>query len=141
MSYTPTEWQTDDTVTAEKLNKIENGIADSSKRVTIYIKEVLVEGIHDHYGIFESAESDNKISIEDWTYICNNYSLNEINVLFEANESSDVRPVGAIIEYWQGDASAEPTEAGYIMFLSFQGDYDYRSDLTLAYSEGEDRFS
>ena len=30
MSYTPTEWQTGDIVTAEKLNKIENGIAGVS---------------------------------------------------------------------------------------------------------------
>lgn len=30
MSYTPTEWQTGDTITAEKLNKLENGVADSS---------------------------------------------------------------------------------------------------------------
>ena len=29
MSYTPTEWATGDTVTAEKLNKIEGGIASA----------------------------------------------------------------------------------------------------------------
>lgn len=29
MSYTPTEWATGDVVTAEKLNKIENGIASA----------------------------------------------------------------------------------------------------------------
>ena len=30
MSYTPTEWTTGDTITAEKLNKIEGGIEDAS---------------------------------------------------------------------------------------------------------------
>lgn len=29
MAYTPTEWQSGDIVTSEKLNKIENGIADA----------------------------------------------------------------------------------------------------------------
>ena len=29
MSYTPTNWQTGDTITAEKLNKMESGIADA----------------------------------------------------------------------------------------------------------------
>ena len=27
MAYTPTNWQTGDTITAEKLNKLENGVA------------------------------------------------------------------------------------------------------------------
>lgn len=30
MSYTPTEWNTGDIVTAEKLNKLENGVAGGS---------------------------------------------------------------------------------------------------------------
>lgn len=30
MSYTPTEWQTGDTITAEKLNKMENGIQNAN---------------------------------------------------------------------------------------------------------------
>jgi hypothetical protein len=29
MSYTPTTWQTGDTITAEKLNKLENGVANA----------------------------------------------------------------------------------------------------------------
>ena len=28
MAYTPTEWKTGDIVTAEKLNKLENGLAN-----------------------------------------------------------------------------------------------------------------
>jgi len=34
MAYTPTEWQTGDTVTAEKLNNIENGIAEIESGIT-----------------------------------------------------------------------------------------------------------
>lgn len=36
MSYTPTQWATGDTVTAEKLNKMENGIAAATKLVINY---------------------------------------------------------------------------------------------------------
>lgn len=33
MAYTPTEWVTGDTITAEKLNKLEQGIASSAMEV------------------------------------------------------------------------------------------------------------
>ena len=33
MSYTPTEWETGDVVTAEKLNKLEGGVEKASKHV------------------------------------------------------------------------------------------------------------
>lgn len=35
MSYTPTEWQTGDTITAEKLNNMENGIAEANYPLVI----------------------------------------------------------------------------------------------------------
>ncbi len=35
MAYTPTEWQTGDIVTAEKLNKIENGLSTVSNTIVI----------------------------------------------------------------------------------------------------------
>ena len=35
MAYTPTEWNCGDTITAEKMNKIEQGIADSGGVLTI----------------------------------------------------------------------------------------------------------
>lgn len=37
MSYTPTNWQTGDTVTAEKLNKMEQGIASPIVTITCHI--------------------------------------------------------------------------------------------------------
>lgn len=45
MSYTPTNWQTGDTVTAEKLNKMEQGIAtDDALVVPIYHEVAYPEG-------------------------------------------------------------------------------------------------
>ena len=35
MSYTPTNWQTGDIVTADKLNKLENGVASGGMLITI----------------------------------------------------------------------------------------------------------
>lgn len=37
MSYTPTEWVNGDTITAEKLNKIEQGIADNRGKWPMFI--------------------------------------------------------------------------------------------------------
>lgn len=35
MSYTPTTWRTGDTVTAQKMNKLENGVGDlSSEKIS-----------------------------------------------------------------------------------------------------------
>lgn len=41
VSYTPTVWETDDIITAEKLNKIENGVKDAnSTEIIVYNFEV-----------------------------------------------------------------------------------------------------
>lgn len=37
MSYTPTNWQTGDTITAEKLNKMESGISANDTALTPFI--------------------------------------------------------------------------------------------------------
>ena len=39
MSYTPTEWKTGDIITAEKLNKLENGISSNSSVNVVFITE------------------------------------------------------------------------------------------------------
>lgn len=39
MSYTPTEWVTGDIITAEKLNKIENGIASVGGMLIVTVSE------------------------------------------------------------------------------------------------------
>lgn len=40
MSYTPTNWQTGDTVTAEKLNKLEQGVSDAGGGIVVASAEV-----------------------------------------------------------------------------------------------------
>ena len=40
MSYTPTTWNTGDTITATKLNKIENGIANAGSAMIVTSSEV-----------------------------------------------------------------------------------------------------
>lgn len=44
MAYTPTVWATGDTITAEKLNKAEQGIAAASEIVGLFPIGVTVEG-------------------------------------------------------------------------------------------------
>lgn len=39
MSYTPTSWNTGDTITASALNKIENGIANAGSAVIVHTNE------------------------------------------------------------------------------------------------------
>lgn len=45
MSYTPTEWSNGDVITAEKLNKLENGVADcgesSSELLMVHITQTI----------------------------------------------------------------------------------------------------
>ena len=38
MSYTPTQWQTGDTITAERLNNMESGIEDGQTLVVTITK-------------------------------------------------------------------------------------------------------
>lgn len=49
MSYEPTEWKTGDVITSEKLNKIENGIANSGRVIyqDITITEIEDGAIYD----------------------------------------------------------------------------------------------
>ena len=47
MAYTPTVWATGDVITAEKLNKAENGIADANAKNAVFtITETNVDGVH-----------------------------------------------------------------------------------------------
>lgn len=64
MAYTPTEWQTGDIVTAEKLNKLENGVADSSGGILavnlILEEDSSVPSLDKTYAEIASAIENNK---------------------------------------------------------------------------------
>ena len=55
MSYTPTTWQTGDTITATKLNKIENGIANAGGGFDAFIYKERGTGNWQIIGDFNSA--------------------------------------------------------------------------------------
>ena len=44
MSYTPTNWQTGDVITAEKLNKLENGVSSASGEEIFTVTFTEIEG-------------------------------------------------------------------------------------------------
>ena len=44
MSYTPTNWQTGDTITAEKLNKMESGISANDTALTPFVVTLIPTG-------------------------------------------------------------------------------------------------
>ena len=57
MAYTPTEWRTGDVITAEKLNKLENGISDNSSVNVVFITDTsgsLDKTAGELYSTFES---------------------------------------------------------------------------------------
>lgn len=62
MSYTPTNWQTGDTVTAEKLNKMEQGIENAvSFIVTITLEYDTLVADKTYQQIFDAALAGNSI--------------------------------------------------------------------------------
>lgn len=42
MGYTKNEWATGDTITAEKLNNLENGVKDASDRGIVVYKALMI---------------------------------------------------------------------------------------------------
>lgn len=61
MSYEPTNWQTGDIVTAEKLNKLENGVASGILVVNMVLDEDMdVPMLDKTYAEIESALENNK---------------------------------------------------------------------------------
>ena len=65
MAYTPINWQTGDTITAEKLNKMDNGWGTQNNSVTHYSGSITTE----NWGNYSGAEVDidNKITAESIT--------------------------------------------------------------------------
>lgn len=65
MTYTPINWQTGDTITAEKMNKMDNGWGSQNNTVTYYSGSLTTE----NWGNYSGAEVDidNKITAESIT--------------------------------------------------------------------------
>lgn len=76
MSYTPTNWQTGDTITAEKLNKLENGVASGGGG-----------------GLFKiTATLNNETWSVDKTFneIVSAYNNGMLIVLYDTNDGYDI---------------------------------------------------
>ena len=72
MSYTKTTWQTGDTVTAEKLNNIENGIEDiytDDNPIFVVIEDADTSTLSKTYAEIVSALTAHKVCIIFVTYI------------------------------------------------------------------------
>lgn len=61
MSYTPTEWETGQTITAEKPNKLEQGVADAGDIVIITSH---YEGEDDEYSVLDATWSELKSAMD-----------------------------------------------------------------------------
>ena len=75
MSYTPTNWQTGDTITAEKMNNIENGIVNAPK-VAVVSLDAEGFGTASHifgYVVYATYEDNRWVVIADddleWVHI------------------------------------------------------------------------
>lgn len=47
MAYEPTQWQAGDTITSAKLNKLEQGVSDSSNNGGVFIVEITATEVED----------------------------------------------------------------------------------------------
>lgn len=59
MSYTPTNWKTGDKITAEKLNKLENGVGNSEADISSEVASWLSE----HVNVTEGVNIDDSLSV------------------------------------------------------------------------------
>lgn len=98
MSYTPTNWQTGDTVTAEKLNKMEQGIADSGYWIKLVPDMNLMTFV-----VPQDIAEEVQAKISDINVNINGF------ILYDTNDTL-ITVVGGI----KTSASADPSVIGYI---------------------------
>ncbi len=60
MSYTPTEWETGQTITAEKLNKLEQGVADAGGGLVVTITD----------GVMNKTYNEIKQALQSGPVVC-----------------------------------------------------------------------
>lgn len=66
MSYTPTEWKTGDVITAERLNKAEQGIKDAHDNATDISSEIstgVASWLDEHVNVTEGVNIDDTLSV------------------------------------------------------------------------------
>lgn len=103
MSYTPTEWKDGDIITAEKLNKLENGISTSASPLIIYL-----ESTNNHTTII-----DTNLTIADF--------INAIIITIEASDSEILHlHYPETIQYNSGneDISIYSSNTGQVFFYT-----------------------
>lgn len=116
MAYTPTEWECGDTVTAEKLNALERGIAEMNAE---YVPNewacgdvITAERLnHMEQGIAEGCGGSSDFSIAEVTVVNNSqmeaYAVGNCPAVFEANEIGEGSP--ATVYYTLPTVPAEAT--------------------------------
>lgn len=94
MSYTPTNWQTGDTITAEKLNKMESGIENANEPFIITFTPTW----HDYSGTMDKT-------------------VGEINAAYEAGKKIRFHLITGEDEFYDIDVTRIYTDAnGYRYF-------------------------
>lgn len=89
MSYTPTNWQTDDTVTAEKLNKMESGIQTAVDPFVVTLTPTAQDfsGVMDKTvgEIFEAYQNGARLLFSMVAGVGTHYDVEIANVNTDAN--------------------------------------------------------
>jgi len=118
MSYTPTEWNNGDVITAEKLNKLENGVAAGGSG-----GGVLVVNITESDGVYttDKTAGEIKAAFESGTpvVIPSSHTVPEagytVPFLIYVNADAGSEPSG---DYWAVFFYGEQAEAYYNLLLS-----------------------
>lgn len=117
MAYTPTTWNTGDDVTATKLNKIENGIANAGSAVICnltnsgsgYVLDKTVQEIYDALENGTSAYIRYRYGALPTDYVSNSY-LAPIIKVYGYSYSDSIR----IVATWTNETSVSSGTGSYL---------------------------
>ena len=144
MSYTPTEWKCGDTITAEKLNKLENGLAEccgggdvgyscSEGWVTLTDESVTtaIEGINPE-AIGELTYSEPitadtiKVIFNGTEYTCDKQIHEELGNVYFYYGTNVIVPIGGTIDWTQYPFAIVVTEARNNLSTETAGTYQVK---------------
>ena len=110
MSYTPTEWKNGDTITAEKLNKIEEGIADGGVLIvtkTDDVEHTQITLSKTWQEIYDAVISGKQILLDNSD--SGNISLNFLTDIYTINDSGQYNVhFSTVDEYYAYSADSYP---------------------------------